>query len=231
MTSIQEKLFLLKDAKYRDFSLRLIPDVPYESVIGVRIPLIRRLAKEMSVEDAKAFLSELPHTYFEEYHLHSFLIERISDFDLCIEETERFLPYIDNWSVCDSFSPKVFKRHRSELLERIKLWIESSHAYTVRFAIKMLMEHFLDEDFSKEYPEAVASVKSDEYYVKMMVAWYFATALAKQRDTILPYLTRYRLDGETHAMAIRKILDSYRISDEDKKYVRTFRSHSKEKDK
>ena len=231
MTSIQEKLFSLKDSDYRDFSSRLIPGVPYESVIGVRIPLIRRLAKEISTEDAKAFLSELPHTYYEEYHLHSFLIERISDFDLCIEETERFLPYIDNWSVCDSFSPKVFKRHRSELLDKIKAWLESDRVYTLRFAVKMLMEHFLNEDFSKEYPKMVASVKSDEYYVKMMVAWYFATALAKQRDSILPYVTGYRLDSETHAMAIRKILDSYRISDEDKKYIRTFRSHSKEKDK
>ncbi len=231
MVNITAKLFSMQDAAYRDFSAQLIPSVSLDSVIGVRIPLIRKMANELSSEEAETFLSQLPHKYFEEYHLHSFLIGKISDFDLCIKETERFLPYIDNWSVCDSFSPKVFKKHKSELLERINIWIASSHTYTVRFAIKMLMEHFLDGDFSKEYPKRIASVKTDEYYVKMMVAWYFATALAKQYDSILPYITEYRLDGEIHKMTIRKILDSYRIDEEQKKYIRTFTKPAKEADK
>ncbi|MBE6608775.1 MAG: DNA alkylation repair protein [Ruminococcaceae bacterium] len=222
MVDITEKLFSMQDKAYRDFNSKLVPNVKYESIIGVRIPLIRKTAKEISDEDAKVFLSSLPHGYFEEYHLHAFLIGKINDFDICIEEAERFLPYIDNWSVCDSFSPKVFKKHKGELLDKINVWLESTHTYTVRFAIKMLMEHFLDEDFRPEYPEKVASVKSDEYYVKMMAAWYFATALAKQYDAILPYLESCALDSEIHKMTVRKILDSYRISNEQKNYIRTF---------
>ena len=231
MVDITEKLFSMQDKAYRDFSARLIPGVSLDSVIGVRIPLIRKLAKEITGEEGKAFLSKLPHRYFEEYHLHSFIIGKISDFDICMRETERFLPYIDNWSVCDSFSPKVFKKHKAELLDKIKVWLESDRTYTVRFAIKMLMDHFLDGDFSKEYPEMIASVKSDEYYVKMMVAWYFATALAKQYDDILPYVSEYKLDGDIHSMTIRKILDSYRISDEQKRQIRTFTRKIKETDK
>ena len=225
MTEISEKLLALQDIPYRDFNSRLIPGVALDSVIGVRIPLIRKMAKELPEKPSKLFLSELPHSYFEEYHLHAFLIGKIADFDVCIEEAERFLPYIDNWSVCDSFSPKVFKKHKSELLDYINVWLESTHAYTVRFAIKMLMEHFLGEDFRPEYPEKVASVKSDEYYVKMMVAWYFATALAKQYDAILPYIESDALDDDIHKMTVRKILDSYRIGDEEKNYIRTLRRH------
>ena len=225
MTEISEKLLALQDIPYRDFNSRLIPGVALDSVIGVRIPLIRKMAKELPEKPSKLFLSELPHSYFEEYHLHAFLIGKIADFDVCIEEAERFLPYIDNWSVCDSFSPKVFKKHKSELLDYINVWLESTHTYTVRFAIKMLMEHFLGEDFRPEYPEKVASVKSDEYYVKMMVAWYFATALAKQYDAILPYIESDALDDDIHKMTVRKILDSYRIGDEEKNYIRTLRRH------
>ncbi len=211
----------MQDLKYRDFSARLTPSVEKELFIGVRIPEIRKLAKELPASEAEKFISVLPHQYVEEYQLHSFIIGKISDFERAIYETERFLPCVDNWAVCDSFSPKVFAKHKSELLIHTDKWLASSHAYTVRFGIKMLMEHFLGDNFSEEFPRKVALIKSDEYYVKMMVAWYFATALAKQYDSVISYMENRLLDPEIHKMTVRKALDSYRISDERKKYIRS----------
>lgn len=219
--TIQQKLFSLQDTKYRDFQAKLIPTVCADSVIGVRTPELRAFAKELAKSgDYDGFLSSLPHEYFEENQLHAFVISEIKDFEKCLSETERFLPFINNWATCDQLSPKVFKKHRAALLERIKVWIKSSHTYTVRFAIGMLMQHFLDEDFKIEYAEAVASVKSEEYYINMMIAWYFATALAKQYDAALPFISQMRLEIWTHNKTIQKAIESYRISDEKKNLLR-----------
>lgn len=224
MTEIQEKLFSLADDDYRDFHSRLMPTVDPKLVIGVRVPKIRALAKETEkTQAAKDFIAVLPHKYYEENNLHSCLIAKIKDFDECMTEVERFLPFIDNWATCDMLSPKVFKKHRPELLERIKVWIRSEHTYTIRFGIEMLMSHFLDEDFSEEYPALAASVISDEYYVNMMIAWYFATALAKQYDTVLPYIEEHRLPEWVHRKTIQKAAESFRITDAQKKYLRTLR--------
>ena len=186
---ITTKLFSLQDTAYRDFQVKLIPGMDAQKEIGVRTPELRKLAKELAKrEDIREFLNDLPHQYFDENQLHAFILSGEKDFEKCMEDLERFLPYVDNWATCDQTSPKVFRKHRKELLDAIRRWIESDHPYTVRFAIKMLMEHFLDEDFDPAYPEMVAEVRSEEYYIRMMIAWYFATALAKQYEAVLPYL-------------------------------------------
>ena len=212
---IRETLFRLKDAAYREFQMNLIPTVKPETVIGVRTPELRKVAREIvRREDLSEFLEDLPHPFFDENQLHAFVLSEMKDYDTCITALERFLPYVDNWATCDQMSPKVFRKHKRDLLEHIKIWISSGKCYSVRFGIGMLMEHFLDSDFDSEYPELVASVQSDEYYVKMMIAWYFATALAKQYDAVLPYLERKRLDAWTHNKTIRKALESCRIDPE-----------------
>ena len=181
LTSIQEKLFKLQDSKYRDFQAKLIPTVPPASIIGVRTPALRSYAKQLAgQEEAQTFLEELPHRFFDENQLHAFLLCEERDFGRCIAGVDRFLPFVDNWATCDQLSPKCFKKHRPELLGSIREWLASSAAYTVRFGIGMLMEHFLDADFDPAYLDMVAAIRSDEYYVSMMIAWYFATALAKQ---------------------------------------------------
>ncbi|MBR1743438.1 MAG: DNA alkylation repair protein [Lachnospiraceae bacterium] len=221
---IREELFRLQDKKYRDFQSRLTPSVNPEFFIGVRTPELRKFAKRMGKrEEIREFLDELPHAYFDENQLHAFLISEINDYDLCIKELERFLPFVDNWATCDQMSPKIFKKHHAELLEAVRLWILSDEAYTVRFAIKMLMQHFLEEDFDTEYPEMVANVCSEEYYVNMMIAWYFATALAKQYEKVLPFLEKNRLEAWTHNKAIQKALESYRITPERKKYLKSLK--------
>ena len=221
---IREELFRLRDDKYRDFQIKLIPTVGQDSVIGVRTPELRKLAKQAAKrEDVKSFLNDLPHRYFEENQLHAFIISELKDYGTCMEETERFLPYVDNWATCDQMSPKVFKKHRNELLERIEKWIRSGETYTVRFGTGMLMEHFLDGDYDPAYPEMAAGIRSEEYYVNMMTAWYFATALAKQYDTVLPFIEDKRLDAWTHNKAIQKALESYRIAPERKEYLRSLR--------
>ena len=218
---IREKLFSLQDVKYRDFQARLIPTAAPDTVIGVRTPELRRLAKEIAgEEDTGLFLDDLPHRYFDENQLHAFIISEIKDYARCMERVKQFLPYVDNWATCDQMSPKVFRKHRKELPEAIREWIASGRTYSVRFGIGMLMEHFLDEDFSGEYLETAASVRSDEYYVNMMVAWYFATALAKQYEAALPYLEQQRLDARTHRMTIRKAAESFRIPPERKAYLK-----------
>ena len=221
---IRQQLFAMQDSDYREFQVKLIPTVDSEKVIGVRTPQLRKFAKELSRDpDAESFLEDLPHEYFDENQLHAFLISEIKDFDSCILKTERFLPQIDNWATCDQLSPKVFKKHRPELLKYIKRWIGSEHTYIIRFAVGMLMQHFLDEDYSEEYPEMVSSVRSEEYYVNMMIAWYFATALAKQYDAVLPYLTERRLSPWVHSKTIQKAAESFRIPPEQKVYLRTLK--------
>ena len=219
---IRESLFRLKDAEYRAFQVKLIPTVKPETVIGVRTPELRKVAKEIvRRDDLSVFLEDLPHPYFDENQLHAFVLSEMKDYDRCIAALERFLPYVDNWATCDQMSPKVFRKHKRDLLEHIKCWLSSDECYTVRFGVGMLMEHYLDADFDPEYPALVAAVQSDEYYVKMMVAWYFATALAKQYDVVLPYIEEKRLDAWTHNKTIRKALESYRIDPERKAFLRS----------
>lgn len=221
---IQKELFRLQDEKYRDFQAKLLPTVEPDSVIGVRTPALRNYAKELWKQgDVQAFLDELPHRYFDENQLHAFLLSSMKDFDRCISEVDRFLPYVDNWATCDQMSPKVFKKHRKELLKSIREWMSSDQTYMVRFGIGMLMEHFLDEAYDPAYPEMVASVRSEEYYVNMMIAWYFATALAKQYESILPYIKEQRLEPWTHNKAIQKSVESYRITTEQKAYLKTLK--------
>lgn len=221
---IRERLFELQDLDYRDFHSRLMPNIQKETVIGVRTPDLRRLAKDISkTPKASEFIQILPHKYYEENNLHAFIIESIKDYDECVKQLNIFLPYVDNWATCDMMRPKNFKKHLAELLSEIEKWMKSEHTYTVRFGIEMLMCYYLDEHFSPEYPEEVAKIRSDEYYIKMMVAWYFATALAKQYDAIIPYLENNRLDADTHNKTIRKAVESYRITDEKKAYLKTLK--------
>jgi 3-methyladenine DNA glycosylase AlkD len=218
---IRDELFRLQDKKYRDFQGKLIPTVDPDSVIGVRTPELRAYAKQLvKRDDIDEFLSDLPHKYFDENQLQAFVISLIKDYDTCMERLCEFLPFVDNWATCDQMSPKVFKKHKSELLDKIREWLDSDATYTVRFAVGMLMEHFLDDDFDISYPETVAAVRSEEYYINMMVAWYFATALAKQYDAVLPFIEGKKLDTWTHNKAIQKSIESNRISPERKEYLR-----------
>ena len=221
---IRQSLFDLQDIKYRDFQAKLIPGTDTETMIGVRTPELRKLAKQMlKREEIGEFLQDLPHRYFDENQLHAFIVSGIREYGKCMEELERFLPYVDNWATCDQMSPVVFKKHKQELLSGIREWIRSEHTYTVRFGIGMLMQHFLDDEFDPAYPELVAGVRSEEYYVNMMIAWYFATALAKQYDAVLPYIEGRRLDPWVHNKTIQKAIESYRVSDEQKKYLRSLK--------
>ena len=218
---ITNELFKMQDEKYRDFNSKLIPTVEKETMIGVRTPELRKYAKQLvKREDVGEFLHSVPHKYFDENQLHAFILAEIKDFGVCLEEVKSFLPYIDNWATCDQLSPKVFKKYRKELLTHIKEWINSDKTYTVRFGIGMLMEHFLDEDFDLTYPEMVTEIRSEEYYINMMTAWYFATALAKQYERVLPFIENNKLDIWTHNKAIQKAVESYRITDEQKAYLK-----------
>ncbi len=221
---IRAELLRMRDPGYRDLQITIIPTLPPESFIGVRTPQLRDLARTISRSpDAAAFLASLPHRSFEENQLHAFIISEMKDFDMCVESLTRFLPWVDNWATCDQMSPRVFRRHRADLLPHIRVWITSGKTYTVRFAIGMLMTHFLDEDFDPSYPEMAAAVPSDEYSARMMIAWYFATALAKQYDAVLPYITERRLPPRTHDMTISKAVESFRISPERKAFLKTQR--------
>ncbi len=223
-TEIQKQLFALCDLKYKDFQCKLMPTVSPDTVIGVRTPELRKLAKDFAkTPEAMEFIKELPHRYYEENNLHGFIVETIKDYDTCIAATEAFLPYVDNWATCDLMSPKVFKKHLPELYEKIKVWLKSDLTYTVRFGIEMLMSFYLGDAFEPEMLRLVAEVSSDEYYVRMMVAWYFATALAKQYDATLPFFTNKVLEKWTHNKAIQKSIESNRISDETKEYLRTLK--------
>lgn len=217
---VTEKIVLMNDEKYRNFQSKLMPTVDKSKIIGVRTPLLRQLAKKLDENEAKKFMSRLPHKYYEEDNLHAFLIEKIKDFDVCIAELDRFLPYVDNWATCDSMTPKVLKRDLSRLLCHIDRWMDSGRCYTVRYSIGLLMKFYLEpESFSPEYLKKVAGVQSEEYYVKMMVAWYFATALAKQYEATAPYIEGDLLDEWTRRKTVQKARESFRINDERKKYL------------
>jgi len=225
-TDLYQKLYDLQDLKYRGMQIKIIPNLNPESIVGVRTPELRNMAKDsLKTGDYKEFLKELPHKYFEENQMHAFIISGIKDLNECLEELERFLPYVDNWATCDQMSPKIFKKHKGELLTHIKEWIRSDQTYTIRFGVGMLMEHFLDEDYDPQYPEMVAGIRSKEYYVNMMIAWYFATALAKQYESVLPFLEKKRLDDWTHNKAIQKCVESRRITEEQKKYLKTLKNY------
>lgn len=224
MINIEKELFELQDKKYRDFQIKLIPNIDIDSVIGVRTPELRALAKKIVKErDYSNFLNELPHRFFEENQLHAFILSNFKNYDECIVRINEFLPYVDNWATCDQMSPKVFKKNHNELIEQIKNWISSKNTYTIRFGIGMLMQHYLDEDFKKDYLEIVANIKSDEYYVNMMRAWYFATSLAKQYESTIIYLENKKLDAWTHNKTIQKAIESYRISIDKKDYLKSLK--------
>lgn len=228
MNVIKEELFKRQDIKYRDFQAKLIPNINQNNVIGVRTPALRKLAKELVKENQyKSFLEELPHKYFDENQLHAFILSEIKDYDECINYIDKFLPYVDNWATCDQMSPKVFKKNKDILLKEIKNWLKSRKTYTIRFGIGMLMQHYLDADFKEEYLKLVSSIKSDEYYVNMMIAWYFATALAKQYEATIPYLENNKLDTWNHNKTIQKAIESYRISPKQKEYLRTLKNTKK----
>ncbi|MCR5792636.1 MAG: DNA alkylation repair protein [Lachnospiraceae bacterium] len=221
---IRKELFRLQDNKYRDFQSKLLPTVNPDTVIGVRTPQLRKYAKTLiKREDVEEYLQQLPHKYFDENQLHAFIISERKDYEQCLKEVQDFLPYVDNWATCDQMSPKIFKKHRIELLPHIENWIQSKETYTVRFGIGMLMQHFLEETFDVRYPEQVAGIRSDEYYINMMIAWYFATALAKQYEAVVPYIENRRLDDWTHNKAIQKSIESYRITAEQKAYLKTLK--------
>ena len=221
---IYKELVSLQDKGYRDMQITIIPTVDPDSIIGVRTPALRTLAKELSKrEDIDTFLNDLPHKYFEENQLHAFILSGMKDAAKAIELVDKFLPFVDNWATCDQMSPKVFKKHKDLLLEYTDKWIKSDLTYVKRFGIGMLMEHFLDEDFKTTYLTKVSKIRSDEYYVNMMIAWYFATALAKQYDATLPYIEKQKLDIWTHNKSIQKAVESYRITPEQKDYLKTLK--------
>ena len=224
---ITAQLFALQDKAYADFQSKLLPTVQRETVIGVRTPDLRKMAKQIcKTPAAQEFLHSLPHRYFDESQLHAFILSEEKDFNTCIAELEQFLPYVDNWATCDQLSPHCFKKHTQELLPFISKWTRSKHTYTKRFGICTLMRHFLDEDFRPEYLEWVASIKSEEYYICMMQAWFFATALAKQWDATLPFINQRRLHPWTHNKAIQKATESYRITTEQKELLKTLRMNA-----
>lgn len=224
--NIQKELFELQDISYGDFQAKLVPNIPRELLIGVRVPEARKLAKRLAKEpEASEFLKDLPHKYYDENILHALLISEMKDYDACIVAIDEYLPYIDNWAVCDILSPKIFKEHKTSLLEKIKEWSASDKTYTCRFGLEMLMSYFLDNDFKPDYLEITTSVHSEEYYVRMMIAWFFATALAKQWDATIKYIENHRLDVWTHNKAIQKARESRRIAPKQNEYLKTLKRY------
>lgn len=222
--NIQKRLFELSDEKNADFSAKLTPGIDREKFLGVRIPASRKLAKEIIKENEhKDFLNSLPHKYYDENILHSILISEIKDYDECIKYVDEFLPYVDNWAVCDTMSPKAFKNKHERLMNDILRWVDSDQIYAIRFGLKMLMAHFLGNDFKKEYLEIPAKIKSDEYYINMMIAWFYATALAKQWESTIVYIENGVLDKWVHNKAIQKARESYRITAEQKEYLKSLK--------
>ena len=224
MNRIINDLFKLKDQKYCDFQTKLFPTLNANMIIGVRTPELKRYAKKMLNDNTYlTFLKDLPHKYFDENQLHAFIISEFKDYDKCILFVNNFLPFIDNWATCDQLLPKVFKTNHDKLIKQVKLWLKSREPYTIRFGIGVLMRHFLDNDFKVEYLELVANIKSEEYYVNMMRAWYFATALVKQYEASIAFLERHKLDTWTHNKAIQKAIESFRITDNQKEYLKSLK--------
>ena len=223
-TELQQQLFTMQDLKYRDFQSKLLPGIEKETIIGIRTPVLRKFAKEFSqTEEAQTFLKKMPHQYYEENNLHMMLIAANKDYESCLKQVKSFLPYINNWATCDLPLPKCFAKHKQELLMEIKDWITSGETYTIRYGIGVLMSLYLDDDFTPEYLKQVSAVESEEYYVNMMIAWYFATALAKQWDNTIPYLEEKKLSVWVHKKTIQKAIESFRITPEQKEYLRTLR--------
>ena len=222
--NIREELFALQDISYADFQAKLTPNIPRDLFIGVRIPEARKLAKRIVGDsETSKFLRDLPHRYYDENILHGLIVSEIKDYDTCIMAVDEFLPYIDNWAVCDIMSPRIFKKNKIVLLEKIKEWSKSEKEYTCRFGIEMLMTHFLDDDFKTEYLEIPVYVNSEEYYVQMMIAWFFATALAKQWYATIKYIEEQRLDTWTHNKTIQKACESKRITPKQKDYLKSLK--------
>ena len=222
--TVAERLSACGSDAYRAFQSKLVPNIPKETILGVRTPDMRKIAKDIrGTKEAEAFLAQLPHKYYEENNVHFFLIAMIRDFDECVKAVETFLPYVDCWPVCDQSTPKVFAKNHEKLLLLIRKWIGSEHVYTARFGIRMLMNEFLGEDFKPDYLEWVAKVKGEDYYIRMMVAWFFATALAKKYDESVVYVEDRRLDPWTYKKTIQKAIESFRVSDEHKDYLKTLR--------
>lgn len=224
MSEITNHLFELRDEQHALFNSKLIPNIAAQTILGIKTPILRKFAAEIyGTDNARTFLTELPHRYFEENCLHAFVIEKISDINDCINAVEAFLPYIDNWATCDSLKPKAFKKRPDIIREKATEWICSEHIYTVRFGIRVFMDNFLDKNYYCEQPVMISDIHFDDYYVKMMVAWYFATALAKRYDDIIPFIESRALDRWTHNKAIQKAVESYRISPEQKEYLKTLK--------
>lgn len=224
LTKLQKRLFELSDNEYAEFQAKLTPGVDLNRIMGIRVPVLRKFAKEyLKDPESITFLKKLPHKYFDENMLHGLLISEQKDFDECIRLTDEFLPYVDNWAVCDIMSPKCFKKNKTALLVKIKEWAKSCHVYTARFGIEMLMSHFLDDDFKTDYLKIPAAVKSDEYYLNMMLAWFFATALAKQWEYAAAYIENNCLSLWVHNKTIQKAVESYRITDVQKAYLKSLR--------
>lgn len=224
MTDLLQKLFELRDAEYADFQARLTPTISPDLFIGIRVPVLRKFAKEYCKEDdCRRFLSDLPHKYYDENMLHAILISLIKDYDECIKQTEIFLPYVDNWAVCDIMSPKVFAKHKDLLINKIREWSSSNHVYTCRFGLEMLMTHYLDSDYCPDYLQLPVQARADEYYVKMMVSWFFATALTKQWSSAIRIIENKELEPWTHNKAIQKARESFRITPEQKAYLNTLK--------
>lgn len=223
MDSIKEKLFKLQDKKYQELQSKIIPNIDSSTIIGVRTPEIKKLAKEVVKGDYKPFLEELPHKYYDENQLHAFIISEIKDYDECIKYINKFLPYINNWATCDTLIPKVFKKNPDKLIIEVKKWIKSKEDYTIRYGIGTLMRFYLNDEFKEDYLELVSKIKSNEYYVNMMIAWYYATALAKQYDSTIKYIESNKLDTWVHNKTIQKAIESYRITDKQKDYLRKYK--------
>lgn len=222
--TVYDRLLEMQDKEYAVFQAKLTPGIEADKVIGVRVPKLRSFAKKyINEEEHKQFIEALPHEYYDENMLHGLILSEMKDYDDCVAYVDKFLPYVDNWAVCDIMSPKVFKKHKVELLEKIRQWTKSEHTYTCRFGVEMLMSHYLDDDFSPEYLKIPAAIRSEEYYMKMMLAWFFATALAKQWDDTIPYIEGNVLDKWTHNKTIQKARESYRITAEQKEYLKTLK--------
>ena len=221
MTDIQKYLISQGDAKYRVFTLPLIPNVDEKTFIGVRLPVIKKYAKDLSENERLEFLNDLPHQYHEENLLHAFILSNMKDYDEFIKYVDAFLPYVSNWSVCDTICNKHLYKHLDKLIKEVYAWLKSKELYRVRYAVKCLMNYYLDEHFQDEHLRRVAQIKLTDYYVEMMNAWYIATGLAKNYDSFIKAIEEHRFDPVTHNKAFRKAIESYRVSEEHKAYLKT----------
>ncbi len=222
--TIRETLEQYRDDSSRDFSAKIVPNVDKSKILGIKVPFLRKLAKEIFKNNQyESFLNELPHKYFEENLLHGFIIQQIKNYDLALIETKRFLPYVDNWAVSDTFAPKVFKKNLDKLISEIKIWLKSNDTYIIRFGTTCLMDFYLDDAFKEEYLNLLIPINSDEYYINMAIAWYYATALAKQYEPTIKIIENKLLSRWIHNKTIQKANESYRVTDEHKQYLKSLK--------